>query len=503
MKLKVLFALVTGLLAVVLTPLSSGIGSSYASGSTNAFHAVAGNISAPFSVTSGSRTYVSQTASTIMPTHGGLATYRFSLPAVGNYIINASVNAPNSGTNSFYINIDTDPATVTNAEPNEVWDVAPLTSGFAQRIVSWRGAGSDGADQFTPKVFSLSTGLHTLYLRGREGNTQVAAFVLSAQSAPPSTQALTPTPTPTPTSSSACPSSSTVISGGASIANGIADTPAGGTLCLDGGTYSIDTTMLIQRPITIVGANVPLVTETFAGLMFDVMSDNVTVQGLKLVGANHLRTGNGCGGPEAIAVAANTGVKILNNVVDTFTCGLIFRGTRGHLVQGNHVSTIKYSAITNYPGINGTIDSNTITNVDTDGSLGENAYGVTNSAPDASHLSTGMTISNNTVDQAPTWECYDTHDGQSVSFVNNTCINPGRVGLNAVYSGVAQVQNIQISGNLFQAGSAAATACRSWCDSIVLTGSGSVRDNAVKGYPGGNCNIYTPAVSPSGNRCTS
>jgi len=73
-----------------------------------------------------------------------------------------------------------------------IWDI-DITSGFEERTVSWRGSGTYDANEFVPKVFSLSAGEHELIVRGREGDTRldqvrVAAFL-----------AVTPTPTPTPT----------------------------------------------------------------------------------------------------------------------------------------------------------------------------------------------------------------------------------------------------------------------------------------------------------------
>jgi hypothetical protein len=75
------------------------------------------------------------------------------------------VNAPNNGANSFFVNIDAEPQ-----DPYMIWDI-PVTTGFGQRIVSWRGNGTFDADQFVPKVFNLSQGAHQLIIRGREVNT--------------------------------------------------------------------------------------------------------------------------------------------------------------------------------------------------------------------------------------------------------------------------------------------------------------------------------------------
>ncbi|MGD0259625.1 MAG: right-handed parallel beta-helix repeat-containing protein [Verrucomicrobiota bacterium] len=126
--------------------------------------APSGIVDAPFLITN---TYIWQTMLTGV-TNGGRAEYPFNLPKAGNYVLQAMVNAPNDGANSFYVNIDTEPQ-----DPTNIWDVYPYTSasGFEQRTVNWRGDGTDGADQFVPKVFNLTQGSHQLVIRGRESYT--------------------------------------------------------------------------------------------------------------------------------------------------------------------------------------------------------------------------------------------------------------------------------------------------------------------------------------------
>ena len=110
------------------------------------------------------------------------------------------------------------------------------------------------------------------------------------------------------------------------------------------------------------------------------------------------------------------------------------------------------------------IDSNTITDLDVDGPLGENAYGIVASG----NLSRSIVISNNMVNRAPTWECYDTHDGQSINYLNNTCIAPGRVGINHVNSGVADPSG-RVEGNTIDAGG-----IHTQWNSITFGGSGTI-----------------------------
>jgi hypothetical protein len=151
---------------------------------TLSFVASAGTILAPFTVSNLSSiivvgdsygtisNYLSQSSETGL-SGSGQAVYGFNIANAGNYAISALINAPNTGANSFYVNIDGQPT-----DPTMIWDV-PVTSGFTNQLVSWRGTGTDTNNQFAPKVFSLSSGTHQLIVRGREANAQLAGMTIS------------------------------------------------------------------------------------------------------------------------------------------------------------------------------------------------------------------------------------------------------------------------------------------------------------------------------------
>jgi parallel beta-helix repeat protein len=124
------------------------------------FAAASGTISAPFTVNNG---LVSQSVLTGV-TNGGQAVYTFTSSVSGNYTISADVIAPSLTNNSFYVNIDSQPT-----DPLMGWDI-PVSTVLTSQTVSWRGTGSGdpATDQFTPKVFTISSGKHTLIIRGRE-----------------------------------------------------------------------------------------------------------------------------------------------------------------------------------------------------------------------------------------------------------------------------------------------------------------------------------------------
>jgi hypothetical protein len=291
----------------------------------------------------------------------------------------------------------------------------------------------------------------------------------------------------------------------------VASTPTGGTLCLNGGSYSLGGSVSVAKAMRIVGVNAPSLTQTFPGRFFSIQSSNVTIQGLTMRGANRSRTGESCAGTEAIRViGAVSGVQILDNTISSMTCGVIF-DTPGNLspqVRRNHLDAIKYGAIVLVSSNGGVVDSNVVTNTDVDGPLGENAYPIVVTATTGTHAVNVM-VSNNTVRQAPTWECLDTHDGDSITFSNNICVSPGRTGLMAGNGYGHTPQNIVVTGNTFDRGTVTFycdNSGSSWCNSVGFGSAvtGSVTNNTFLSWAdsGDPCGRFSPgSASVSGNTC--
>ena len=135
------------------------------------FEAEAGQIVSPFVISTGA---VSQATSTTTPALGGAARYRFNITQFGDYVIKAAVDAPNTSADSFYVNIDAEPA-----DPIMIWDIG-LTLGVEERVVSWRGSGTFDAPEFKPKHFLLGPGEHTLIIRGREADARIDRITVQA-----------------------------------------------------------------------------------------------------------------------------------------------------------------------------------------------------------------------------------------------------------------------------------------------------------------------------------
>jgi hypothetical protein len=153
----------------------SVMGSAYAPLSGLVFAATSGTITAPFVITNGSVYQAVQTG----VTNGGSATYTFNITNAGNYVVQATVNAPSDSENSLYVNIDAQPT-----DPYMTWQI-PITTGFQNLVVSWQGNGTYDNSQFVPEIFALTQGTHQLIIRGREMNTYLQQVSILKIPSPP------------------------------------------------------------------------------------------------------------------------------------------------------------------------------------------------------------------------------------------------------------------------------------------------------------------------------
>lgn len=164
-------------LATAESSLTVGVEAPPAPPGSLTFQAAAATVTAPFLVSNG---ILYQTTTVSDATSGGTAAFNFSLANAGSFVIQALVSATNLANNSLYVNIDGAPQ-----DPGMSWDILPVTSGFEQRLVSWRGTGTSDADQFVPQIFVLSAGNHQVIIKGREAYTQLQSFSLLQLPSPP------------------------------------------------------------------------------------------------------------------------------------------------------------------------------------------------------------------------------------------------------------------------------------------------------------------------------
>jgi parallel beta-helix repeat protein len=155
--------------AVTSAPVNMTVTSTLPTSASLTFTATSGTISAPFIAATGAIYQLTFTG----VTEGGRAAYSFTVTNAGNYTVSAQVDAPGEAANAFFVNIDAEPT-----DSTMIWDT-PVTSGWADRTVSWRGNGTSENNQFNPKVFTLGTGTHQLIVRGREANCRLGTITLA------------------------------------------------------------------------------------------------------------------------------------------------------------------------------------------------------------------------------------------------------------------------------------------------------------------------------------
>ena len=298
-------------------------------------------------------------------------------------------------------------------------------------------------------------------------------------------------------SGAGCPAGSTVITSG-DIQTAWNALPVGGTLCLNGGTYTPATSITLAKSGRITATGGAVINQTATtGFVFEVSSGGVTIDSLIINGANRTTTGNACNGTGGIHASNVDSVNFSNNILSTFVCGILLEGVANASVGGNIINKIAYVGIGANDSANGVIDGNSITDIAEDQALGWNAYGVVFSG----NTTVGMIASNNRVVNAPTWECYDVHirsNDTSASFINNYCLKPGRVGINAATPSGNPTSTIVIEGNMIDGGGLGTQ----W-NSIVHEGTqGTLGGNIVQHFPlAGQCYFFPPNIAPGTNTC--
>ena len=140
------------------------------------FNSNAGDIAVPFTINAD--TSISQSVETSDPTLGGKATYTFAVTDAGDYTMLSLVSCPDSGSNSFFVDIDGDPISTM------VWQV-DVTSGFESRTVTWSGV-------TTPRFWALNAGVHQLVIRGREAGAKIKSITLVKRPGTPSSPQVVP-----------------------------------------------------------------------------------------------------------------------------------------------------------------------------------------------------------------------------------------------------------------------------------------------------------------------
>jgi hypothetical protein len=283
----------------------------------------------------------------------------------------------------------------------------------------------------------------------------------------------------------------------------------GGDVYAPMGTYVVSAPLLIAEPTRFRGAGpglskLVMVTEGLGETIL-VRSNYVFIEDLALEGPspNETYTGGEWGirflppeGSTRIYDVSVTGCEISNYGYDAISLDHVERG----VVRDNYIHRIGYSGIACLSCVDVRVSSNVVDLI-TPGAPVDgyaNAYGIKfsfgGSTPDAEDPpSTRCIVDGNIVSNVPTWECYDSHNGSYLTFVNNVGHNC-RMGImvGAVKETTPTVHHIVIKGNTLNAGSYSHTG-----GGIIVHGSELgyahdvvIADNLVEGYGAtGNTNL--------------
>jgi parallel beta-helix repeat protein len=256
-----------------------------------------------------------------------------------------------------------------------------------------------------------------------------------------------PTPPPTPAPPTPAPPVSSNCSG--TLQSQINAAGAGATLNLTGCTFNGGAT--IAKPLTLVGAKVN-VASGHSGLT--ISANDVTINGLTITGP---QSHNLVDGEDGIDVgSAISRLTIENSDIGQFGQGGLWLGSVTTLtVRNNHIHDAFYAGIMVLSGNGGTISNNLVERIGvgwtTGGSGGgagpNNSYGIGLTYAGSGPVTTGFTVSGNTVQDVPVWHCLDTHSGTHIVFSNNTLQRCSRAIF--ITTSSSRASNIQVTGNQF------------------------------------------------------
>ena len=106
----------------------------------------------------------------------GTVSFTFEITEAGIYSMKAKVLAADTGRNSFYVGVDSESASDSNAY---IYDTQ-ISQVFVWDDVSLRGATGDHlTSEFDPKTWDLTEGLHTFTFYAREADTRLDQITLS------------------------------------------------------------------------------------------------------------------------------------------------------------------------------------------------------------------------------------------------------------------------------------------------------------------------------------
>jgi len=304
------------------------------------------------------------------------------------------------------------------------------------------------------------------------------SFALLAPAATPPllpspTPALATTPWPTPTS---C---------GSTLQGRITAAAAGATLNLTGCTYTAGAT--VSKPVTILGGTINPARGT-PGLL--VTASGVTIDGLRVVGTQATTYDKDEAGirVEGTVTSPIRGLVVRNCEIGNLGYGGVHvRHAVDFVLESNRIHDGVYAGIMVVSSRGGRITGNSVQRIGLVGAEanGDNAYGIALSRDGgdlaAAPRSADIVVSDNTVEDVPTWHAFDTHSGERITWTGNTS-RRSRSGIfitgSTSPSGMVRSLDNDVSGNTFYA----PTDAGHYAITSVFSTGGSVGNNTLIGW---------------------
>jgi hypothetical protein len=262
--------------------------------------------------------------------------------------------------------------------------------------------------------------------------------------------------------------------------------PLGSNLDLSACIFSSGAT--ISKSLTLVGGTLNVPSGT-AGLT--VTANNVTIDGLQIVGSNKTSYDPNEYGILAVGTpgAPIRSLTIRNANIGSFGNAAVFAKYVANLtVSGSAIHDTVYGGVIVISGSGGTISTNLVQRIGVNGSAANenNAYGVL-LTDQGGTPSSDISVNANTVEDVPTWHALDTHGGVRLSFTNNTVRRSSRA-LFITGSPAGHATDVTVTGNQFLSPNPVTFNI----EAVTTVGTANVRitGNTISGWDGSTIEDY-------------
>ncbi|MDO5607573.1 MAG: nitrous oxide reductase family maturation protein NosD [Capnocytophaga sp.] len=125
---------------------------------------------------------------------------------------------------------------------------------------------------------------------------------------------------------SSCPSTS--------VKEAVAKAQPHDTIYIRKGTYK-EYDIRIDKPLTVIGEELPVIDSDFKGYAFQLLSDSITLKGLKIINVGRSYTKD----YSAVYVSKSRNITLENNVLENIFFGFLIEKSHDLIIRNNHISS--------------------------------------------------------------------------------------------------------------------------------------------------------------------